>query len=120
VAHEFNTPLMVINSELEYLSLSGIENESLQKISLQVEKLNNLLNSFILLSKLENNQIELENVDVKPILDEVLQELQEIYKNKNIQIETEISTSTIKTNKNLFKILLKNLLDNAFKYNTNN
>jgi len=109
VSHEFKTPLMIINSELEFLELSWINNDSLQKIQRQLDKLDNLLNSFITLTKIETTNIKKTDVNIRG----------SIYKNKDIKVKINFKKNNINTNKEIFYILLKNLLENAFKYTDN-
>jgi len=118
VAHEFKTPLMVISSELEFLNLSWKNKKSYKKIENQVEKLNNLLNNFLLLTKIENKtNIKKQKFNLFELVEENLENLEKIYLEKNIKIINNISKKTnIFTNKEL---IIKNILDNAFKYNKN-
>jgi len=134
VAHEFKTPLMVISSELEYLKLSqqnaldfwNKENtlniwNSYQKIENQIEKLNNLLSNFLLLTKIDNSKkIKKQNINLFDLTENILKNLENIYKDKTIKIKNNIWKNTeIFTQKDLFEVALKNILDNAFKYNNN-
>ncbi len=117
VSHEFKTPLMIINSELEFLELSWLNNKSLQKIQIQIDKLDYLLNSFILLTKIDTANIKKTNINLKNLIDNILNEFNTIYKNKNIKLDINLEQESLNTNKEIFYILLKNLLENAFKYN---
>ncbi len=116
VSHEFKTPLMIINSELEFLELAWVNQDNLKKIQLQIDKLNNLLNSFILLTKIDTSKINLTSINPDKIINEILENLQKIYKNKQLNLTTNIKKCNLTTNKELFYILVKNLIDNAFKY----
>ena len=134
VAHEFKTPLMVISSELEYLKLSkhnalafwNKENtsdiwNSYEKIEIQIEKLNNLLSNFLLLTKIDNSKkIKKQNINLFDLTENILKNLENIYKDKKIKIKNDIWKNTeIYTQKDLFEVVLKNILENAFKYNKN-
>ncbi len=117
VSHEFKTPLTIIQNELEYLNAKGLHNTSLEKIYLQTEKLNNLLESFLLLNKLSTWKIKNEDtLNIYEQINTILSELKQIY-NKNLKINIKIPPSfKIIANKELFNILLKNILENSFKY----
>lgn len=130
VAHEFKTPLMVISSELEYINLSWnkkwnekiAKNESYKKIENQIEILNNLLETFLFISKIENFKWEIkkDNVNISKIIEEKVGNLNTIYKEKEIKIiKNNFKKIILKTDEKLFTILIQNLLDNAFKYNKN-
>ena len=119
IAHEFKTPLMVISSELEFLNLTGKGKNNYDKIESQVDKLNNLLENFLLLTKIENPEIiNKEEINLSKIISENLVNLWKIYFEKNIKIENSISKNIkIYSNKYFIEIIIKNILDNAFKYN---
>ncbi len=120
VAHEFKTPLMVISSELEYLILSWKNNESFGKIERQIDVLNELLETFLFISKIENFKwdIKKNTIDISSIIKEKTDILKKIYHSKGIKIVEKIPGSILlTTNKKLVEILIKNILDNAFKYN---
>ncbi len=121
VAHEFKTPLMVISSELEFLDLSDSKSESMKRIEFQIKKLDDLLSHFLLLTKIENwKNIKKEEINLYKIFNKNIKILEQKYKEKNITINLDINKKeTIFTNKNFFEIIVKNLLDNAFKYNKN-
>ncbi|MDQ7008842.1 MAG: HAMP domain-containing sensor histidine kinase [Candidatus Gracilibacteria bacterium] len=120
VSHEFKSPLMIISSELEYLNLSG-KKESYKKIEKQVDKMNNLLESFLLLTKIQNtSNIKKEYFNLLNIINDNLVNLEKQYSKNNIQIINNIGKNNkILSNKYYFEIVIKNLLDNAFKYNIN-
>lgn len=119
VAHELKTPLMIISSELEFLQLKWENSDSMKKIELQILKLDNLLEQFLLLTKISNwKKIKKENVNLKEIANKYILSLKNIYKKKDIKIINNIDSKILlNTNKDFFWILLKNILDNAFKYN---
>jgi len=73
IAHEFKTPLMVISSELEFLNLTEKGKNNYDKIESQVDKLNNLLENFLLLTKIENPEIiNKEEINLSKIISENL------------------------------------------------
>lgn len=122
VSHEFKTPLMVISSELEYLSISKNNKESYIKIEKQIDILNELLETFLLISKLENIKwnIKKDDILILDIINSQLSKYIPIYSNKNIKIKYIWNKNIkIKTNKKLFEVLIKNLIENSFKYNKN-
>lgn len=122
ISHEIKTPLMIISSELEYLSINEKNKEWYAKIEKQIEILNELLDTFLLISKLENIKWDIKKDDVL-IFDVINSEISKyinIYNDKNIKINFIWNKNIkIKTNKKLFEILIKNLIENSFKYNKN-
>ena len=118
VAHEFKTPIMVIASELEYMGLKKGSDEHLDRIRFQVNKLNRLLDIFILLTKLNSkDSIDMQEIYLDRSITKLIKEILKVYKDKNVNLELNIDTNCkLKTNKEMFLLLLKNLLENAFKY----
>jgi len=133
VSHEFKTPLMVINSEIDLYN-KKLEKNKLwpectailtNSIKEKTKKLNNLLETFLLLSRVENQIEELNRkkinfseylkkfsfnyLDDNEILNNFWKDNFEIiYKiNKNIYLNIE---------ENTFNILFWNLLSNAIKF----
>ncbi len=121
IAHEFKTPLMIISSELEFLELKWVKSESMKRIEFQISKLDSLLEHFLLLTKIWNwKSIEKKNINLKEIINKNILVLKKIYLEKNIAIKNNINSKiNINTNEDFFEIIIKNILDNAFKYNKN-
>jgi two-component system phosphate regulon sensor histidine kinase PhoR len=111
---------MVISSELEYLWLSWKNNESYRKIEKQIDLLNELLETFLFISKIENFKwdIKKDHINIWDIILEQINAFNKVYSYKNLTIVNNINTKIkLKTNEKLFVVLFKNILDNAFKYN---
>jgi len=126
VSHEFKTPLMVINSQIDLynkklekgkLSKNDTE-ELLKKIKGKTRQLNNLIETFLLLSRLENSlqclnkqEIKFENY-IKDISNNLL-----INYDKKIITDYNLHKNTkVKIEKNTFNILFENILSNAIKF----
>ena len=130
VSHEIKNMLTVIQGYSEGIK-SGIYQgkeeigEALHKIISKTRDLENLTNSLLLLSKVENNFIEIRREEVNPI--EIVEELIETYENqlfisqlkivKNINIDNEIR---LKGDRYLIQTILSNLINNAIKYSIPN
>lgn len=129
VSHEFKTPLMVIDSQID-LHNKKIEKWKLWKndtekllnnIKEKTSKLNKLLEALFLLSRIENNIVQFSKKEV--FLNNTLIKLWANYDywiNKNIKIKYKCKKSTkIKIEEYTFQILLDNLLWNAIKFSGN-
>lgn len=125
-SHELQTPLAIARNKIELLA----ENESLNEQQMfelgevyttlgRAVKLNK---SLLLLSKIENGQyVEVEVIKLENMTQEILTELAEIYEDKNLGVDTLINGSfVVECNKPLLRILLTNLLKNAFVHNVEN
>jgi signal transduction histidine kinase len=124
-SHELQTPLAVIQSKLDILiqneKLSENESESIQSAYDAVQGLRRLNQSLLLLAKIENRQFnELEKVDIKNVIENKIKQFSELWKSRNVTVQTRLSNKEVLANKYLVEILLNNLLSNATKHNVLN
>ena len=122
VSHEFKTPLSSLNGYLTLLqdsSLSDAErSEYLSKAFFSIEKLNDLTDNILRLSKLEN-QVSLDE-PTSYRLDEQLREaivlLEPKWSRKDISFELDLPELTICSQRSLLFQVWTNLLSNAIKF----
>ena len=122
VSHEFKTPLSSLNGYLTLLqddSLSSEErNEYISKAYFSIEKLNDLTDNILRLSKLEN-QVSLDE-PTSYRLDEQLREaivlLEPKWSSKDIGFDLNLPEITISSQRSLLFQVWTNLLSNAIKF----
>jgi signal transduction histidine kinase len=124
-SHELQTPLAVIQAKLDILiqneKLSESESQAIQGAYNAVQGLNKLNQSLLLLAKIENKQFnEQTKIDVKALLQNKTNQFSELWKNRVIDVRTNLSNKIITGNEYLIEILLNNLLSNATKHNKEN
>lgn len=123
VSHELLTPISILNTRLEnLLNDEKLSAEGENKIFACLKTLNRLksiINSLLLISKVENNQYKKPDViSVKEIVNEVYEELEHRLAMMDLKFKIELSEDYIFTgNKSLFHTLLMNIVNNAIKYN---
>lgn len=129
VSHEFRTPLAAISSSIEIIEM--VENlnlsnskvkvaEHTSKISLQLNRMTELLDDVLLLNDIQNS-----NINYSPIefdLLELIYELKDEYAYCDFDIFIQNSGNKVLLNadRNLIKIVMLNLFSNAIKYSINN
>ena len=115
VAHELKTPLAVIKSDLELLEMwKKLDLDIIKSSKEEIESMQNIIDSLLFLSQ-KQESIEFENIDLSIQIKNCIKN--KFSKNKNdFNITDKSNTKKIKVNKNLFTILIKNLLENAVKY----
>jgi signal transduction histidine kinase len=122
-SHETQTPLAVIQSQLEILlqmpDLTHEHAEIIQSALKETDRLTKLNKALLLLSKIENQQF-MDSTEVH--LDSLTRKLLTYFDEKrdklNLTVKLESdSAAVVKTNAILAEVLLGNLLKNAFAHN---
>jgi PAS domain S-box-containing protein len=123
-SHEFRTPLSTVLSSASLISKytqtedQDKRNRHIKRIKDSVKHLNNLLEDFLSLGRLEEGkiQVNVESFEVKEFLEEVVEELKASTKQgQQIQIENTVEVPVV-TDRRLLKNILINLLSNAVKF----
>ncbi|EYE88420.1 histidine kinase [Fervidicella metallireducens AeB] len=123
VSHELKTPLTSIkgfSETLKYVEDKETRDKFLDIIYVESERLTRLINDILSLSELENKNISLnlEKIDVFDTLDEVFHIMEYAAKEKNIDLEMNCQEDSLFINgdRDKFKQMIINLVDNAIKY----
>ncbi len=123
VSHELQTPLAIINSQLETLldepGLTRQHSEKLGKIYDSVRRLSKLNKELVLLMKIENKQFPVaETVNLVQVFEEKIAEFAELVSLKNLAIEPKFNTDfKVSIPRILAEILVNNLLLNSINHN---
>lgn len=129
VSHELKTPLTTISGFVETLKKKVYyddekRNRFLGIIDEEVKRLRRLIEDILLLSKLENKACKesFEKINIYRELDEIVYMLTPKANEKNISIDMFIKKnfSFCVCNRDWFKQMIINLLDNAIKYTNDN
>lgn len=122
LSHQLKTPLSVIKTAVELAFRQGRKKEELLSFLLNikssVEKASKLVEKMLFLYRLEskNFQINLEDVNLKLLIEEVLDELLPIIYKKNLTVDVKLDDVILKADKALVYSILINLVENAVKY----
>jgi len=121
-SHEIQTPLSIIKNRIELIlqdeKLNGENLNYVKSIYEASNRLSRVNQSLLLLSKLENRQFNnYEKIDIKSIIEEKIEMLNERIVEKNIELNLFLDNEIISINKNLAQILISNLITNAIKHN---
>lgn len=131
VSHELRTPLSVILSSAEILEMiySKLPAKEIEKgaayinrIIGQVDKMTQLMNDFLFISKIESGKIvpQLELIDINQLLNEIQEESYSPWTDgRFLKMIFKGNPSLVKFDKTMIRHILINLLNNAFKYSTN-
>ncbi|HAF28856.1 MAG TPA: hypothetical protein DCG75_07385 [Bacteroidales bacterium] len=122
-SHEIQNPLAIINSKLELLLQSSDLGEHNYKAVVDAYEASNRLSrlnkTLILLAKIENRQFpESRDVNLKEIINNQFELLEDLLDSKKIRIENNIQTNfTVNMSPYLAEILFMNLIKNAIRHN---
>lgn len=118
-SHELQTPLAICRNKLElFAERPDCTEEQLQEIAdihRNVERIIKLNKSLLFLSRIENGQFHNEKeVELNPIIRELIEDFQEIYEHKKLRVHLEeTGICKIRANESLANTLVTNLLKNA-------
>lgn len=122
VSHELKTPLTSISAYAEMIS-SGIAkgdavNDFAHKIHQEALHLTGLISDILLISEIEEGEINLEteDVDLFALCQNVIMQLEKPAKEKNIDISFSGTKAVLQGRQNHFYEIIFNILQNAIKY----
>lgn len=120
-SHELKTPLTTIKGFNEIISLSNKDKnlvKPIAQIAKESDRMLRLIDDMLKLSKLENTDvIEKTDLSLASVIGEVVESLTIPIKEKNVSV-TVTGNATIKANQTHIYELLKNLTENAVRYNS--
>lgn len=123
VSHELKTPLAVMQNYGTMLQQPNLEEEKriayAKTISDAARRLAGLITNILKLNKLENQQIfpVSQRFDLSEQLCQSVLQFEEIWEQKNIELETDINDNIfIDSDAELLELVWNNLLSNAFKF----
>ncbi len=116
-SHELKTPMMTMNSNIDYALKSKEYKTWLEQTKKEIKTLNNLLEELFLLTTFsQEKQWITTQEEVSEIIKKTIIDVQKNYKNKNIIIKINLIKVKKNINKEWFSILTRNIIENAFKY----
>lgn len=122
-SHEIQTPLAIIQNKVEQLiqneNITESQIESFSEILEATSRLSKLNKGLAQLVRIENGQyIDIEKVDIKLIVQNNIDQLEDMIVAKSITVNTDFeSVELIDINPNLAELLIFNLMKNAVKHN---
>jgi signal transduction histidine kinase len=121
-SHEMQTPLAIIQSQIELLSQNENQDEKvirqLHQIQQSTSKLAKLNQALLLLTRIENRQFnQTKKVEIANLIEQKLESLEILIEAKSIEVSTNLQPVSKVANPFLTDILISNLLSNAIKHN---
>lgn len=119
-SHELKTPIDLIKAYAMGIQ-DGIDDGTyLDTIIEQSEKMNDIINNLLYLSKYEKRELKLENVNLKDLIEDTIKEYDVFIESNDIEVNLNRSKDKfiINTDKEGIKLVINNLISNAIKYTT--
>jgi signal transduction histidine kinase len=131
MAHRFRSPISLIRWYMELMSDNSVGNLNDKQmgyfieINNATEKLNETIDSLIILLQLQSNNLTLktEKVNVKGLIGQIIQNLKFKIERHRIamrEVYPKDQEAAIQTDPKLLKIALQNVIENAVKYSPEN
>jgi two-component system sensor histidine kinase BaeS len=121
ISHELRTPLAILKSELEAIEdgVREFDQEAHKSLSSEVNRLSTLVNDLyeLTLSDIGAMRYQMDEVDLKEILNKAIESYIERFKSQGIELKIEINESiTILGDELRLTQLFTNLLENSLRY----
>ena len=126
VSHELRTPLTIVSGYLQSTlrrgdNLTSIQQEALSVASSEADRTIKLLEDLLELARADNGRINInfEIVIINDLIREIISMAQE-YSHRNINLSEVKSKLKLRVDRDSFKQICLNLIDNAIKYSPEN
>ncbi|MEP7292135.1 MAG: HAMP domain-containing sensor histidine kinase [Chloroflexota bacterium] len=119
VSHELRTPLTAIIGNVEIIKRYGMDEQSLDAIESEAQRMSRLVNDLLLLARADNGELKLnlEEIDLDIIVGEAYREAKILAKDRDLKITVvDFEPVRIKGDADRLKQLLLNLVGNAIKF----
>lgn len=127
LAHEFRTPLNLIQSSADFLTMETItptaREKTIKTLLSGVTRMMRLVSEIKNISLATSTEIALERTitDVASLIDDVITPLQSVFSDRQIALNIENKTdhATVNVDPGLIKVAIKNLVNNAVRFTPN-
>ncbi len=124
VSHDLRAPLRAVKGFTRALMedfperLAGEPIEYLRKISASSEKMSSLINNLLKLSRISQSNLKLDEVNLTELAHEIEKDLHHQYPGHNVKLTVD-QDMAVRGDPHLLRIVLTNLMENAWKYTVN-
>lgn len=120
-SHELKTPLMSMSTEIDYANKTKQYASGLDNLKLQLKSMNTLLETLVTISKLEAlSALKKESTNITVLTEGIIADVQKIYQGKHITLTSHLQQNiSKKVYKDSWNIIVKNILENAYKFTPN-
>ncbi|WP_316608623.1 HAMP domain-containing sensor histidine kinase [uncultured Ruminococcus sp.] len=122
-SHELKTPLAIISANAEVLAYKTGENEWIDNITTQVDRVSGLVNELLTLNRLEEvEEISgIEALDLSELIKHTCESFTEVFRNKKVTLTKDLESNLMYNgNPSQLERLISVLIENASKYASDN
>ncbi len=117
VENEFKVPLTIINANTEIIEKQNGPAESTNIINKQVRKMTAIVKDLSSLSVFDENDMAISKVNLSDIMNRVMDSSTELFKEKNISLESQIENDImVEGDEIVIKKALNEMIDNSLKF----
>lgn len=119
VSHELRTPLTAILGNVEIIKRYGMDQESLDAIDSEAQRMSRLVNDLLLLARADNGELKLnlEEIDLDIVVSEAYREGKILAKDRALKVTVaDFEAVRINGDADRLKQVLLNLISNAIKF----
>ncbi|MFN4306222.1 sensor histidine kinase [Sulfurihydrogenibium azorense] len=126
VSHELKTPISVLKSAVETIEEEKdpvMIKKFVNIAKKRIEQMDHLINDLLILARLESqeDQVKKERYDLHKQIEEIFEDLKHLTEEKEIQLINQVPNKfDVYADEQKLSIALKNLIENAIKYNKQN
>ena len=122
-SHELKTPLAIISANAEVFAYKTGENEWIDNITTQVDRVSGLVNELLTLNRLEEvEEISgIEALDLSELIKHTCESFTEVFRNKKVTLTKDLESNLMYNgNPSQLERLISVLVENASKYASDN
>ncbi|WP_246840510.1 HAMP domain-containing sensor histidine kinase [Lacimicrobium sp. SS2-24] len=119
VSHELRTPLAVIKNAVELCQSRQKQNDgaALERIYHSAEQMEKTVDTLLMLAREEHTNRTQAEIALMPVLERAIIDNRMLLANKPVEVDLDDSCDTrIRGDENILKVVLDNLLSNAFRF----
>ncbi len=126
VSHELKTPIAVLKGVIETLNQEEKDEDKKKFLKIaekRIDQMNSLINDLLIIARLESKEDKLikKKIMLKGLVNSIYEDLAPIAEEKNVKFFNKIPEDfSLYADESKISILLKNLIENAIKYNKEN
>ncbi len=121
VSHDLRNPLHAVSTFLQFIkedskqSLEPASSELIDQIDLNIIRMKNIIASLLNLTQVNRRDLSSEDIDLSALANEIITQIKKLDPRDNVHLEIEHGI-TVRADRNLIRMVLENLLQNAWKY----